>query len=137
MDRAGLARHELSESVAATRTPWRCSAQQAEFRSLPLLVIISSNGWRRDLKPRSSISITRPSRCSWISSQSAQLGRGPECPSSVEIGRKNDPVFKSARFQIGLPPDGVSLLERAGDCRHMATAARKMYIACDFIDAAA
>ena len=42
-------------------------------------------------------------------------GRGPDCPSSLEIGRKNEFVLKSARFQTGLPPDLVNLAARAGD----------------------
>ena len=78
-----------------------------------------------------------PLRCSWISSHSAQLGRGPEWSSSEEIGRKNEPVCRSVRFQIGLPPDGVSRSRSSPDCCHIATASRNSTIACDFIEAAA
>lgn len=69
-----------------------CSVQHAEFRSLPLFVIMNKSGCRRNLKPRSSISMMPLSACSCSSSTSAKCGRGPDPVFfvSLDTGRKKD-----------------------------------------------
>ncbi len=76
-------------------------------------------------------------RCSCTSSHSAQDGRGPDCPSSLEIGRKNEPVLKSARFHTGVPPDFFRRAASAGDCSTIATASRNSTMAWSFLEPAA